>query len=150
MCIRDSIKQAGWSELREMLHSWKFLEPALELIESGSKTCDARLLDRAISKKLKDAAGERCYILAQSARRELVLHVPRCYLYATFGDAYAHHRRGMVPESWCASDEPEDIQRFYETSFYGRSLPPIAESVVVFEVQVIRVSSRFGKIISKQ
>ena len=67
-----------------------------------------------------------------------------------YGEAYAHHRRGMVPESWCASDEPEDIQRFYETSFYGRSLPPIAESVVVFEVQVIRVSSRFGKIISKQ
>lgn len=146
----SDIKQAGWSQLREMLHSWKFLEPALELIESGSKTCDARLLDRAISKKLKDAAGARCYILAQSARRELVLHVPRCYLYATFGEAYAHHRRGMVPESWCASDEPEDIQRFYETSFYGRSLPPIAESVVVFEVQVIRVSSRFGKIISKQ
>ena len=131
-----------------MLHSWKFLEPALGLIESGSKTCDARLLDRAISRKLKTSAGEQCYVLAQSARRELVLHVPRYYLYDTFGEAYAHHRRGLVPESWCASDEPEDIQRFYETSFYGRSMPPIADGIVVFEVQVVRISSRAGRIIS--
>ena len=34
------------------------------------------------------------------------------------------------------------IQRFYETSFYGRSMPPIADSIVVFDVQVVRVSSR--------
>jgi hypothetical protein len=113
-----------------------------------NKTCDARLLDRAVSKQLKTFAGKRCYVLARSASRELVLHVPRYHLYATFGNAYAYHRRDLVPASWCSSDQPEDIQRFYESSFYGRTLPPIADSIVVFEVQVVRVSARHGRIIS--
>jgi len=141
-------RRADSVQLRKMLPTWKFLEPALGLIESGDKTCDARLLDRAVSKQLKTFAGKRCYVLARSASRELVLHVPRYHLYATFGNAYAYHRRDLVPASWCSSDQPEDIQRFYESSFYGRTLPPIADSIVVFEVQVVRVSARHGRIIS--
>ena len=144
----SDIRAADSVQLRKMLPTWKFLEPALGLIESGDKTCDARLLDRAVSKQLKTFAGKRCYVLARSASRELVLHVPRYHLYATFGNAYAYHRRDLVPASWCSSDQPEDIQRFYESSFYGRTLPPIADSIVVFEVQVVRVSARHGRIIS--
>ena len=138
---------ATWSQLREMLHSWSFLEPALELIENESKTCDARLLNRSLPRKLRASASGNCYVLAQSNRRELVLRVPCCYLYSSFGDAYAHHRRALVPESWCSSSEPSDIQQFYESNFYRCSIPAAPESVVVFDVQVVRVTSRNGRIL---
>ena len=42
--LLSELMEASLSQLREMLHSWSFLEPALGLIENGSKTCDARLL----------------------------------------------------------------------------------------------------------
>ena len=144
----SDLMAATWSQLREMLHSWSFLEPALELIEHGSKTCDARLLNRSLSRKLQASASKNCYVLAQSNRRELVLRVPRCYLYSSFGDAYAHHRRALVPESWCSSNDPTDIQQFYESNFYRCSIPAAPESVVVFDVQVVRVTSRNGRILS--
>ena len=145
--LLSELMEASLSQLREMLHSWSFLEPALGLIENGSKTCDARLLNRSLSRKLRASASENCYVLAQSNRRELVLRVPRFYLYSSFGDAYAHHRRALVPESWCSSNELSDIQQFYESNFYRCPIPAAPESVVVFDVQVVRVTSRNGRIL---
>ena len=145
--LLSELMEASLSQLREMLHSWSFLEPALGLIENGSKTCDARLLNRSLSRKLRASANENCYVLAQSNRRELVLRVPRFYLYSSFGDAYAHHRRALVPESWCSSNELSDIQQFYESNFYRCPIPAAPESVVVFDVQVVRVTSRNGRIL---
>ena len=61
--------------------------------------------------------------------------------------AYAHHRRALVPESWCSSNELSDIQQFYESNFYRCPIPAAPESVVVFDVQVVRVTSRNGRIL---
>ena len=114
------------------LYKWKFMEPALQMIEQGLKQVDARLSSRGLVKAFEKAKAQGRLpfrVQCSSPDRSLVLLVDAVVYHKSYADAYAKHGYALVPPEWVDTDPTvegcSEIQRFFEMTFHRGKAQPL-------------------------